>query len=36
MMSREELLAVYESRPETVVALLQTLLHSHENNRLAL
>jgi transposase len=30
MMSREEILALYESGPEAVVALVQTLLHSHE------
>jgi transposase len=36
MMSREELLAVYESGPEAVVALVQTLLHSHEQQISAL
>jgi transposase len=30
MMTREEIAAVYESGPEAVVVLVQTLLHSHE------
>ncbi len=35
-MTREEILAVYESGPEAVVVLVQTLLHSHEQQIVAL
>jgi hypothetical protein len=36
MMTREEISAVYESGPEAVVVLVQTLLRSHEQQIAAL